>query len=106
MSNMVGTGVQRREWPLAVQIVAFVVTVLSAMLFVSGLFFTLPVSLAALIVGIIAKPELGRFRVAVIVLAAVGILLAVGWMLLTIDVSGLTGPGGGPEELRQGTPID
>ena len=52
-----------------------------------------------------AKPELGRFRVAVIVLAAVGILLAVGWMLLSLDVAGLTGTNG-PAVLRHGTVVD
>ena len=105
MTHMVKAGVQRREWPLVAQIVVFGVTVVSAALFITGLFITLPVSTAALIVGIMAKPELGRFRVAVIVLAAVGILLAVGWMILSLDVTGLTGTNG-PTELRQGTIVD
>jgi len=104
MTNMVEPGVGRREWPIAVQIAAFVVTTLSAMFFMSGLFLTLPVSIAALIVGIIARPELGRLRVAVIVLAAVGILLAVGWLSLSLDFTAFTGGTEGDDaELRQGT---
>ena len=105
MTHMVKADVLRQEWALAAQVFVFGVTLVSAALFVTGLFITLPVSTGALIVGIMAKPELGRFRVAVIVLAAVGILLAVGWMLLSLDVAGLTGTNG-PAVLSQGTVVD
>lgn len=98
---MVSTTVQRTEWPRAAQIGVTVTAAASMVLFLTGLVFTIPISIVTLIVGIVAGRELGRFRLAVIILSVLGILLAVGWMLLSLDVGGLVPPAE-TEQQRQG----
>ena len=44
MTHMVKADVLRQEWALAAQVFVFGVTLVSAALFVTGLFITLPVS--------------------------------------------------------------
>ena len=91
--------VQRTEWPHAAQLTVLAATVVSAVMFVTGFVFTLPASAGLLVVGLLAKRELGRYRLAVILLAALGILLALAWLFLTIDWSGGGGaPDSGPLE--------
>ena len=85
---------QRREWPRAAQLSVIAIAAISAVAFVTGFFFTLPVSVGVLVVGLLAKRELGRLRGAVIVIAALGVLLAIAWMLLSLDIAGSNGQSG------------
>ncbi|MFE5671057.1 hypothetical protein ACFQ58_05540 [Agromyces sp. NPDC056523] len=103
---MVNTATQRREWPLPAQITLVVLAAASAVPLITGFFIALPISTGLLIVGILAKPELGRFRIWVIVLAALGILLAVGWLLLALDISGLVDGGINQPSVGVGIPED
>ena len=57
---------------------------LSILLWVSGIWFTVPVSLSALALAELAGPELGRVRGRLLLLAIVGVVLGVGRIIATI----------------------
>lgn len=75
-------GPLEREWPPGVKAAVLVVAGASALVHVSGIWFTIPVSMAALVLAEIAGPELGRrARAWVIALAVLGLFLATGRVL-------------------------
>jgi hypothetical protein len=74
-----------REWPPGVKAAVLVVAGVSALVHVTGIWFTLPVSMAALVLAEIAAPELGRTtRLWLTALALLGLLLATGRILTTL----------------------
>jgi hypothetical protein len=74
-----------REWPPGVKAAVLVVAGASALVHVSGIWFTLPVSMAALVLAEIAAPELGlRTRVWLTALAILGVVLATGRILTAL----------------------
>ena len=74
-----------REWPSGVKAALLVVAGASALVHVSGIWFTLPVSMAALVLAEIAAPELGRrTRVWLTALAILGLVLATGRILTAL----------------------
>jgi Sec-independent protein secretion pathway component TatC len=74
-----------REWPPGVKAAVLVVAATSALVHVSGIWFTLPVSMASLVLAEIAAPELGRrTRAWLIALAILGLVLATGRILTTL----------------------
>ncbi|MEI5583262.1 MULTISPECIES: hypothetical protein [unclassified Agromyces] len=74
-----------REWPPGVKAAVLVVASVSALVHVTGIWFTLPVSMAALVLAEIAAPELGRrTRAWLTALALLGLLLATGRILTTL----------------------
>jgi hypothetical protein len=74
-----------REWPPGVKAAVLVVAGASALVHVSGIWFTLPVSMAALVLAEIAAPELGRrTRAWLTALAILGLVLATGRILTAI----------------------
>ncbi|GGI47436.1 hypothetical protein BCL57_002133 [Agromyces flavus] len=72
------------EWPDAVKTAVLVLAGLSVVLWVTGIWFTVPVSLAALALAEMAAPELGRARIWLLLLGIAGVVLGVGRILATI----------------------
>ena len=72
------------EWPGSVKTTVLVAAGLSVLLWVSGIWFTVPVSLTALALAELAGPELGRARGWLLLLAIVGVVLGVGRIIATI----------------------
>ena len=73
------------QWPDVVKTTVLVVAGLSVVLWVTGIWFTVPVSLAVLVLAELAAPELGRARPWLLLLGIIGIVLGVGRILATIQ---------------------
>ncbi|MBM7505179.1 hypothetical protein ACFPER_14070 [Agromyces aurantiacus] len=74
----------RPEWPAPAKAWALVIAGVSMLTWASGIWFTVPVSLAALALAEIAGPELGRARVWLMLLAITGVVLGIGRVLASM----------------------
>lgn len=79
-------------WSPVLRFGALGVAILSLLLFLTGFYFTIPVSVGLLVLSLLARRGLGRTWVWVLLISIAGVLLSVGWMLISLSVNVGTPP--------------
>ena len=82
-------------WSPVVRIGGVVLAGLSAALFVTGFFFTIPISVGVIVAAILGRRSLGRLWGWIVALGVLGLALAAVWMVLAVSIGAAppSGPG-------------